>query len=43
MGYLSSMIWSLTKRNPNDDHVRIDFGKYIAGEDALIRAEGSSE
>lgn len=36
MGYLSSMIWSLTMKNSNDDHVRIDFGKYIAGLDALI-------
>ncbi len=36
MGYLSGMIWSLTKNNPYDNHTRIDFGKYISGLDALI-------
>ena len=36
MGYLSSMIWSLTQNNSNDQHIRIDFGKYIAGLDAVI-------
>ncbi len=36
LGYLSSMIWGLTGKNSNDKHVRIDFGKYIAGLEAVI-------
>ena len=31
MGYLSSMCWSLTFRE-GDNHVRVNYGKYIAGE-----------
>lgn len=33
MGFLSSMIWSMTLRNGNDNHVRIDYEKFISGED----------
>ena len=36
MGYLSAMVWSLTMKNPADDHVRIDYGRYIEGMDAVI-------
>ena len=35
VGYLSAMCWSLTRR-PGDRHVRVDFGKYLAGEDYRI-------
>ena len=36
MGYLSSMIWSLTFQNGEDDHVRIDYEKYISDEEDYI-------
>lgn len=39
MGYLAAMIWSLTMKNPGDDHVRIDYGRYIEGQDAVIEVE----
>ena len=35
VGYLSSMCWSLTRR-PSDEHVRVDYGKYYAGEDYRV-------
>lgn len=33
MGYLSGMIWSLTARNSDDKHVRVDYEKFISDED----------
>ncbi len=36
IGYLSHMVWSLTKDAATDVHVRIDFGKYVEGNEALI-------
>ena len=41
MGYLSAMVWSLTMKNLGDDHVRIDYGRYIEEKDAMIRAKKS--
>ena len=35
MGYLSNMCWCLTFRE-GDTHVRVDYGKYIAGEEDYI-------
>ena len=32
MGYLSGMVWCYSARNPQDPHIRIDFGKYLADE-----------
>lgn len=39
MGYLSGMVWCLTMKNPDDAHVRIDFSKYVIGQDAMITVE----
>lgn len=36
MGYLASMVWSLTFQDDNDDHMRIDYEKYILDEDDFI-------
>ncbi len=37
MGYLSVMIWSMTfPENGEDSHFRVNYGKYIAGEDDYI-------
>ena len=33
MGYLSNMIWCLTFRTGKDTHVRVDYEKYICGEE----------
>ena len=33
MGYLAGMIWSLTFRGENDDHVRIDYEKFCSDEE----------
>lgn len=30
VGYLSAMIWSLTFQTGSDEHIRIDYGKYIS-------------
>ena len=30
VGYLSAMIWSLTFQTGNDDHLRVDYGKFIS-------------
>ena len=35
VGYLSSMVWSMTK-GTGDRHVRIDYGKFIKGADARM-------
>jgi len=35
MGYLSSMIWSLTIQE-NDNHTRIDYGRFISGNEVFI-------
>lgn len=35
MGYLASMIWSLTFRE-NDNHIRVDYRKYLSGEEAYF-------
>lgn len=29
MGYLSGMIWCYSAKNPEDDHIRIDYEKYL--------------
>lgn len=40
MGYLANMIWHLTLKN-EDDHVRIDYEKFISGdEDYICRTTG---
>ena len=33
IGYLSAMIWNLTLKNGDDNHLRVDYGKYIAAEE----------
>ena len=35
MGYLSSMIWSLTKK-PDDKHVRIDYSKLLDNDEPFL-------
>ena len=32
MGYLSRMIWCYSARNPKDNHIRIDYEKYLNDE-----------
>lgn len=45
MGYLSSMIWSLTFRANPDDRLRVDYEKYCSGKEDFIchrtRTKGS--
>ena len=36
VGYLSVMIWSLTFQCGNDEHVRINYEKYITGEEDYL-------
>ena len=36
MGYLSNMIWCLTFRTGQDEHVRIDYEKFISDEENYI-------
>lgn len=36
MGYLSNMIWCMTFQTGLDQHVRIDYGKYISDEEDYI-------
>jgi len=36
MGYLSNMIWCLTLNRSNDNHLRIDYEKYISDEEDYI-------
>lgn len=36
MGYLSNMIWCLTFQTGKDEHVRIDYEKYVAEEEDYI-------
>lgn len=36
MGYLANMIWHLTLKNEDDDHVRIDYEKFISDEEDYI-------
>ncbi len=33
IGYLSAMIWHMTANCKNDNHVRVDYEKYIAAEE----------
>ena len=39
MGYLSNMIWCLTFQHGNDNHLRIDYEKFISDEDDYICQE----
>ena len=36
MGYLSNMIWCLTFQTGKDEHVRIDYEKYLADEEDYV-------
>ena len=36
MGYLSGMIWCLSAQNPNDNHIRIDYEKYLADKEDIF-------
>lgn len=36
IGYIATMIWCLTFQCGNDKHLRIDYGKYISGENDCI-------
>lgn len=36
MGYLAGMIWCMTKKNKQDQHDRVDYGKYISGKGARM-------
>lgn len=36
MGYLSNMIWCLTFQHGNDDHLRVDYEKYISDTEDYI-------
>lgn len=43
IGYLAGMIWSLTLQDDQDDHVRIDYEKYISNEEDYIWRRISTE
>ena len=36
IGYLAVMIWTLTFQTGKDSHLRVDYGKYISGDDDFI-------
>ncbi len=36
MGYLSGMVWCYSARNPGDNHIRVDYEKYLNDESDIF-------